>query len=110
MDNIAKVFSLNHSNGNEWFGVSTEEKAMQDWIMAFIRIYNRDIEGAKFKIGQEVHFVHSNAGDLGVCNVVAVKEACDCIPPRQPTFEYALDGIDFLAWESELTEVESSNV
>jgi len=66
------------------------------WLAAFVLDSNKDVVGAKFKIGDVVTFTHTNLAEPMVTKVIAVS-------PNDDTFEYAVEGATFLAWESELS-------
>ena len=67
------------------------------WWHSFVRYHSSDIEGAKYKIGQEVSYNHPTMGK-GVGTIVAVNHADE--------FEYAIDSVDhWLLWESEISKV-----
>lgn len=64
-------------------------------IHKFIRLSNKDIPQAKYKIGEKVKYTHPLLDGEGV--ILAVSDTGDGI-------EYAVDNQqDFLLWESEIT-------
>ena len=72
------------------------------WLSAFVELHNTDIPGAKFKIGDFVHYGHKELGFEGDGHVRAVNNVGD----ETDVFEYAVGGvINLLFYEDELTLV-----
>lgn len=65
------------------------------FISSFTQLHNKDVSGAKFKIGQLVSFHHPEYG-IGTGEVLAVNRV------DENSVEYAVTGIDFLLWEDEI--------
>lgn len=66
----------------------------------FIKLYNRDIPSAKYKLGQRVRYKQETPGVvaiLGCGTILAINDTGDGI-------EYAVDKLDCLLWESEILE------
>lgn len=66
-------------------------------IEGFIKFSNKDIDNAKYKIGDFVDYKHPECCGSG--EVLAVSDTGDGI-------EYAVGGMPFLLWESEILNVQ----
>lgn len=69
------------------------------WLSEYRKMYNKNIQEAKFKIGEKVIFHHRDLEIPITGNITAVSNTGDGI-------EYLVRGADFLAWEEELTSLE----
>lgn len=69
-----------------------------DIIAEFIDLYDRDIDGAMYKINDTVQYTKKN-GDQAIGKILAVNLTEDHI------YEYAIEGYHLLLWEYELREI-----
>ena len=66
---------------------------LPEWLLLFIKTYNKNIDGARFKVGDNVTY----AGRKSNHTILAVKAG--------DGFEYAIDNHYFLVWETELSPI-----
>lgn len=75
-------------------------KPDKEWIKEFVELYNRDIPPAKYRIGDVIKYTHSHEGS-GTGKILAVNDADGA---GYTGIEYAIEGLNFLLWESEIYE------
>lgn len=76
-----------------------------NWLVKFSEEYNRNIEGAKFKIGDSVYIFIDEHWLTRKYVVTAVNHLSNDEETGKKIFEYAVDSTDYikLFWEDELS-------
>jgi hypothetical protein len=79
---------------------------LAQYLDSFHELYNKDINGAKFKIGERVvlHPFENSSLTPSKGNIFTIVSVCQI---DKNVFEYGLEGFYALVWEEELERAEN---